>query len=67
MARLVVALFYVGLAVTLGVLYSWTWLAFIALFGVVAGLALAFAAAKGGEFLAELSHYVYERRYGGRR
>jgi hypothetical protein len=66
-ARLAVALFYVGLAVTLGVLYSWMWLAFIALFGVVAGLALAVGAAKGGEFLADLSRYVYDRRYGGRR
>ncbi|MGH3005743.1 MAG: hypothetical protein ACRDOS_07570 [Gaiellaceae bacterium] len=43
------------------------WLAFIALFGVVAGLALAVGAAKGGEFLADLSRYVYDRRYGGRR
>lgn len=65
MARLAVAAFYVGLAVTLGVLYSWMWAGFIALFGIVAGLAL--GAEKGGDFVSEMSRDVYDRRYGGRR
>ena len=67
MARLAVAAFYVGLAVTLGVLYSWMWAGFIALFGIVAGLALALGAEKGGDFVSEMSRDVYDRRYGGRR
>ena len=66
MARLAVAAIYVGLAVTLGVLYSWIWAAFIALFGVVGGLALALGATRGGDFVSELSRDVYDRRYGGR-
>jgi hypothetical protein len=66
-ARLAVAVFYVGLAVILGVLYSWAWAAVILLVGLIPGLALALAASKGGEFLAEMSRYVYDRRYRGRR
>lgn len=43
------------------------WAGFIALFGIVAGLALALGAEKGGDFVSEMSRDVYHRRYGGRR
>jgi hypothetical protein len=66
-ARLAVAAFYVGLAVTLGVLYSWIWVVVILLVGLVPGLALALGADKGGDFVSEMSRDVYDRRYGGRR
>lgn len=67
MARLAVAVFYVGLAAILGVLYSWWWVAVILLVGLIPGLALALAGWKGGEFLAEMGRYVHDRRYGDRR
>jgi hypothetical protein len=60
MARLLVATFYLVLGVTLGALYTWDWILVIILGGLVPGLALAYGASWGGEFITELSRRRWE-------
>src|ERR687892_396712 len=53
MARLAVGVFYLVLALTLGIVYGWEWAAWIILVGVIPGAAVFYGAAYGGEFIAE--------------
>jgi hypothetical protein len=64
MARLLVGVFYLMLGVTLGAVYSWDWILVIVFAGLVPGLAVSFGAARGGEFITELSRRRWE--HGGR-
>jgi hypothetical protein len=67
MARVAVAAFYVALALTLGVVYAWEWVAVILLAGVIPGVAVFYGAAYGGEFIAELSRRRWDDGRGGTR
>lgn len=60
MGRFLVYGFYVALATTLGVVYSWAWVVFVVLVGLVPGLALALLATRGGEFVTELSRRRFD-------
>ena len=60
MARLLVAVFYVALAVTLGAVYTWDWVLVIVLGAVVPGVAVSYGASRGGEFVTELSRRRWE-------
>jgi uncharacterized membrane protein len=64
MARLLVAVFYVALAVTLGAVYTWDWVFVIVLGAVVPGIAVSYVASRGGELITELSRRRWEE--GGR-
>lgn len=67
MTRAAVAAFYVALALTLGLVYTWEWAAVIVLAGIVPGIAVFYGAAYGGEFIAELSRRRWDDGRGGTR
>jgi hydrogenase/urease accessory protein HupE len=67
MARAAVGAFYLVLALTLGLVYTWEWAAVILLAGVVPGVAVFYGAAYGGEFIAELSRRRWDDGRGGTR
>lgn len=60
MGRLAVYGFYFALAATLGIVYSWAWVVFIVLVGLLPGLALSIVATRGGEFVTELSRRRFD-------
>lgn len=62
-----VAAFYLVLALTLGLVYTWEWAAVIVLAGIVPGVAVFWGAAYGGEFIAELSRRRWDDGRGGTR